>query len=414
MTVATDAAQPPRDEYLEDGATLVHAINFEFVNDSEISVSRILVDHTEILLVNPTHYTVAGGGGGATGSITKVNGGVAGATIRIDRNTPRDQLLDYQPGDDFPAEDHEGGLDKLTRIVQELARDLLSREDVRDLIGALLVAGAGISITVDDAGNKITIASSIDAEFIQDAMASALVAGAGITIGYDDVLGKITITADALDALPDCLELSGDQQTNTGGGAGGGGAALTGEQIQDLIAAMVVEGAGIDVVYDDAAGTLTITNTIGAGYTDEQVRDVMGVALAAGSRISIAVDDAGNTITISSDALAPSYRGLAVVAKAAAFDFDDTHGGKSIRYTGGAAAATLRLQANVALTDGWGTLIRNVGAAPLTIALEGAVHAYVNGSTLSSGASIAVGGVAAINRWAADEFTIVGPGVTAA
>jgi hypothetical protein len=70
MTVPSDAAQPPRDEYVEDGATLVHAINFTFENASEISVQRILVDGTEILLVNPTHYTVAGGLG-ATGSITK-------------------------------------------------------------------------------------------------------------------------------------------------------------------------------------------------------------------------------------------------------------------------------------------------------------------------------------------------------
>jgi hypothetical protein len=68
MTVPSDTAQPPRDSYVEDGATLVHAINFTFENASEITVSRILVDGTEILLVNPTHYTVAGGGGASARS----------------------------------------------------------------------------------------------------------------------------------------------------------------------------------------------------------------------------------------------------------------------------------------------------------------------------------------------------------
>jgi hypothetical protein len=411
MTVPSDAAQPPRDSYVEDGVTLVHAINFTFQDDNEISVSRILVDGTEILLVNPTHYTVAGGAG-ATGSITKTNGGIAGATIQIDRNTVRDQLVDREPGDDFPVEEQERSLDKLTRIVQELARDLLSREDVRDLVGALLVQGAGITITVDDAGNKITIASSIDAEYIRDTIASSLVEGNGIAIAVDDVANTIKISASGIDTLPDCVKLSGDAQSNDGGGGPG---ALTGEQVQDIIGAMLVDGAGIDIVYDDAAGTITITNTIGAGYTDEQVRDVMGACLQQGSRITIAVNDAGDTITISSDALAPSYRGLAVVTEAGAFDFDDTHGGKSILYTGGAASATLRLDATHALSDGWGTVVRNHGTGTLTIAFDGGVTIMANGATVAATTlTLAQGGVAHINRWAANDFTIVGPKVTAA
>jgi hypothetical protein len=338
-----DAAQPPRDEYVEDGATLVHAINFTFVNDprSPFADPRRWIPRS----CSSTRRTTPSPAASARNRLDhKVNGGVAGATIRIDRNTRAISSPTTRRATISPPRSHEDALDKLTRIAQELARDLLSREDVRDLIGALLVAGAGIELTVDDAGEHDHDQRTLfDAEFIQDAIGAMIVAGAGITIVYDDVLGKIVISVDALDLprLPQALGRSAD-----GGGGGGGGAGLTGEQVQDIIGAMVVAGAGISVVYDDAAGTLTITNTIGAGYTDEQVRDVMGACLAAGTRISIAVDDAGNTITISSDALAPSYRGLAVVAKAGAFDFDDTHGGKSILYTGGAAAATLRLQRN--------------------------------------------------------------------
>lgn len=412
MTVPSAAAQPPRDEYVEDGATLFHLINFTFDDANDIAVSRILVDGTEILLVNPTHYTVAGGAG-ATGSITKTNGGILGATIRIDRETPIDQLTDYEPGDDFPAESHEHALDKLTRICQELARDLLSREDVRDIIGALLVAGAGITITVDDAGNSISIASTIDAEFIRDTIATTLVAGAGIHVTADDALNIVTISADGLQNLPDCVELSGDEQTNSGGGTGP--APVTGEQIMDVVAALLTAGAGISLVYNDAGDQLTISNTSLAGYTDENARDAIGAALVGGTLINVSVNDAGDTITINCTALDPSYRGLAVVGEAGAFNFDDTQGGKSILYTGGAAAATLRPDATAALSNGWGTVIRNKGTGTLTIALGAGVTLMVNGSTLAAvSAAIAVGGVAHINRWGVDDFTIVGPKVTAA
>jgi hypothetical protein len=90
-------------------------------------------------------------------------------------------------------------------------------------------------------------------------------------------------------------------------------------------------------------GTLTITNTSLAGYTDEQRarRDRRGARRRDADQRSLSTTPATRSRSTAT-ALAPSYRGLAVVGKAGAFNFDDTHGGKSILYTGGAAAATLR------------------------------------------------------------------------
>lgn len=45
-------------------------------------------------------------------------------------------------------------------------------------------------------------------------------------------------------------------------GAGGG---LTAEQVQDLVAAMLVEGTGVNLTYNDGTGTLTITSTATGG-----------------------------------------------------------------------------------------------------------------------------------------------------
>jgi hypothetical protein len=412
MTVPSSAAQPPVDSYVEDGATLVHPVSFTFVNATELSVVRTLASGVVTVLVLDVDYTVAGGAGDV-GSITKASAGVAGATITIERQTTIDQLVHREPGDDFPVADQEAALDKLTRICQELRRDILSERDVSDIVSRILIAGAGLSISRDVDTGKLTIDNLIDAEAIRDTVALQLFAGAGITLTNDDALDKLVISATELEALPDCLKLSGDAQTNTG--AGGGGVPVTGEQIMDVVAAMLAAGSGISLAYNDAGDQLVVTNTSPAGYTDEQARDAIGAALRVGARIAVAVDDAGDTITLSSDALDPSYAGLAVIPEAGAFAFAAAMNGRSILYTGGAAAAALHLEATTALPDGWGVVIRNTGTGPLTIAIDAGVHVKVNGATADAvSVSIAIGGVAHINRWEADDFTIVGPKVTAA
>lgn len=114
MTLATT---PPIEEFLENGVTLAHPVNFQFQASTDLVVSRI-ANAVETVLVLGTDYTVAGGAG-STGSITKSNGGVNGATLRIKRNTARSQSTDYTPGDDFPAESHEAALDRAMSIDQE-------------------------------------------------------------------------------------------------------------------------------------------------------------------------------------------------------------------------------------------------------------------------------------------------------
>jgi hypothetical protein len=71
----------------------------------------------------------------------------------------------------------------------------LDAEAVRDLVGTLLVPGANVTITVDDAGNTITIASSggLDAEAVRDLVGATLVAGTNITVTVDDAANTITV-----------------------------------------------------------------------------------------------------------------------------------------------------------------------------------------------------------------------------
>jgi hypothetical protein len=70
---------------------------------------------------------------------------------------------------------------------------------------------------------------------------------------------------------------------------------------------MLLEGTGVDLVYDSVAKTLTINSTGGGAGTDpEGVRDTIVAALRQANGISIVPDDPGDTITIGLTAIATS------------------------------------------------------------------------------------------------------------
>lgn len=72
----------------------------------------------------------------------------------------------------------------------------------------------------------------------------------------------------------------------------------TTEQIQDIVAAEIVQGANLTAVYDDASGTVTLSSTGGGSTDPETVRDTIGLALTPGALIRVTVNDAGDTITL--------------------------------------------------------------------------------------------------------------------
>jgi hypothetical protein len=428
MTVALYAAKPPRTDYVEDGSTTVHSTQFAFFDPAEITCTRILVDGTEVALVQPTHYSVTGGGG-EVGSVTKVNGGVDGATFRIDRNTALSQLAVWSPGDDFPAEQVQEAFDRLEMQMQEVRRDLIQRTDLTDILAAILIAGDGIELEVDETGGTITINNTAaTAEGLTALLGDILLAGTGIELTVVD--GTVTITNTSSGAgSQDCLLLAsgvGDGSTGAEDVRDIVGTALRGlgctitvddaantitvdltqavtlELIRDAIAAALVAGSGISVTVDDPGNTITIA------LDDERIRDAIGACLVAGAGITITVDDAGNTITIAATGLDSTYKGIVPTDQAGAFNFADTMNGRSTRYTGSAAAATLRPEATHALPAGWTHVVRNVGSGPLTITRGAGVSLKANGSATSANVAIAPDGVATIIRWAADDFTISG------
>lgn len=106
-------------------------------------------------------------------------------------------------------------------------------EQVRDVIGAALVAGTGMTVTVDDVGDTITLdsAAGYTDEQVRDVIGAALVAGTNVTITVNDAGDTITISS---------------------------AAAYTDEQVRDVIGAALVAGSGITITVNDAGDTITI------------------------------------------------------------------------------------------------------------------------------------------------------------
>lgn len=91
---------------------------------------------------------------------------------------------------------------------------------------------------------------------------------AGITYNpfsgsWNDLTDKPSVVAQTTDELP-------EGTTNL---------YHTTERVQDIVAAMLVEGTGIDLNYDDAAGTLTVVNTGGGGGQAGELEDLGDVSL---------------------------------------------------------------------------------------------------------------------------------------
>lgn len=159
----------------------------------------------------------------------------------VDYSAPAEQVLPFEnlPSEDTPlTAEWLNHVDSLLADVATATTGRLpvleataSAEGIRDTMATALTAGTGITITVDDPGDTITIentGSAYSDEDARDAIGTALVAGSGISITVDDGADTITVAALA-------------------------------EYIRDTIATALVAGNGITLTVDDPGDTITVT-----------------------------------------------------------------------------------------------------------------------------------------------------------
>jgi len=115
----TIVEQTPTVSYTGDGVATVFSFAFQILANADL-----IVEINEVTQVENTDYTIEN----LSVSGGDVDFGISTApavddAILIFRNTPDDQDVLYTPFDPFPAKTHEGALDELTLIVQELRQN---------------------------------------------------------------------------------------------------------------------------------------------------------------------------------------------------------------------------------------------------------------------------------------------------
>ena len=163
-----------------------------------------------------------------------------------------------------------------------------TNERVDDRVAALIVGGANITATYDDAAGTLTLDGDLTGDI------TGVTAGAGLTGGGTagaltlDVVGGTGITANANDiAITNTTVTAGTYGSNASTvsnftvnaqgqltGAGNQAIAITSDQVSDFSEAvddrvnvLVSGGANITVTYDDAAGTFVIDNDLSGDVT---------------------------------------------------------------------------------------------------------------------------------------------------
>ena len=124
MTISTTN---PRVIFTGNGSTKAFATSFKFAADADLVVIlRTIATEADVVKTLTTHYTVTGAGLSSGGTVTMGTAPTSAQQLIIYNNPALTQTVDYVSGDAFPAETHEGALDKLT-LQHQRTRDLTSR-----------------------------------------------------------------------------------------------------------------------------------------------------------------------------------------------------------------------------------------------------------------------------------------------
>lgn len=161
-------------------------------------------------------------------------------------------------------------------------------EAVDDRVSSLLVAGSNVTLTYNDAANTLEIgaasgsgsndradhtgtqlASTISdfSEAVDDRVSSLLVAGTNLTLSYNDASNSLTINATGSNARADH---TGTQAAST--------ISDFAEAVDDRVSSLLTEGDGVELTYDDGAGTLSVAMP----YLSKR-KTFAGLGLAEGS-----------------------------------------------------------------------------------------------------------------------------------
>jgi len=178
-------------QYSGNGSTTPFAFPYYFLADGDLVVI-LTVDATGVETVQTitTHYTVAGAGGDAGGTVTMVTAPANGETLTIYRDPAITQGVDLRENDSSPSEAKEEALDRLTMICQRLDEQVLNSIKLSEgVVGSFdptlptgVVGEAGVSIITNPAGTAFIVGPTAAEIAAAEAEATAAAASAAAAL----------------------------------------------------------------------------------------------------------------------------------------------------------------------------------------------------------------------------------------
>jgi hypothetical protein len=199
-----------RAQYSTNGTTGPWTVPFYFLANADLEVIHTDAAGVETALALTTHYSVAGAGVPAGGTVTTVSAYASGGTITVLRNVAILQETDYVETDAFPAAAHETALDRLTMIDQQQSEEIdraLKFPASDDASAAIPSATARASklLGFDASGNVAVVTpNSQDAAAVTLSLASAGAGTGSDTVGLVDLRwpAYLKVTSDILSLTP--------------------------------------------------------------------------------------------------------------------------------------------------------------------------------------------------------------------
>lgn len=200
MTISSTASEV---SYAGNGITTAFNIPFVFDTNADVYVYE-QVTSTGVVTPRTTGIIITGGSG-STGTLTYSVAPPTGTTVTILDNPERTQTHDYVSNDPFPAESHEGALDKLTRLVKRLYQTSLKSlrvadgDTYTDLTLPVKASRASKFLAFDANGNPIASAAVSDGDAL---LRAELIAGASSLVKSTGIKYDITPTETAAGVTP--------------------------------------------------------------------------------------------------------------------------------------------------------------------------------------------------------------------